>query len=155
MFADHSTLLCYIPHTLSHRGPLPMLFLVSFSGGKIQAAGSCPVITLFGCVFSLVYLYAVPAKIYLLLRSHRPHNHFNNICQILLHAFFTKQFLFSFTQFIPACLPLNFRVSPGEGNAKFTHKHQMNVLKLLKRSRHRDTFFFISHLENSNLNADH
>lgn len=52
-FADYSAVLCYIPDTVSHRGTLPMLFLVCFSGGKIQASGSCPVITLLAVFFLL------------------------------------------------------------------------------------------------------
>lgn len=69
-----------------------------------------------GCVFSLVCLYAVPAKIYLLLLSHRSHNHFSNICQILVHTF-TKQFLSAFIQSICICLPLNFREQPGQSQS--------------------------------------
>lgn len=64
-FADHSTMLCNIPDTGSHRGALPVLFLVRFSGGKIQAAGSCPVITLLAVLFLLcIYMLCQPKFTY-------------------------------------------------------------------------------------------
>lgn len=65
MFANHSAVLCSIPNTLNHRGALPMLFLVSFWGGKIQAAGSCPVITLLAEFFLLcIYMLCQPKFTY-------------------------------------------------------------------------------------------
>lgn len=65
MIVDHSTMPRNIPNTVSHRGALPMLLLVRFSGGKTQAAGSCPVITLLAVVFLLrIYMLCQPKFTY-------------------------------------------------------------------------------------------
>lgn len=98
----------YYPWYFKSQRSSPHAFSCLFFGRQNPGSWFLSCDHIVGCVFSLVYLYAVPAKIYLLLLSHRPHNHFNNICQILLRTFFMKQFHTAFIQFIPICLPLNF-----------------------------------------------
>lgn len=137
MLADHSATLCYILNTVSHGGSLSMLFLVSFSGGKTQAAGSCPVITLLAVFFLLcIYMLCQPKFTYycfhtgLIITS-------TTYAKFYCLPFSWSNFspLSSSTYLLAYCwIPETNLVSPGEGNAKFTCKHTKKCFEVTEKS---------------------